>query len=75
MTTCPDLKIELTSKIGKHVFSYFKTHALRDQFVLGVGGGHMPCKLTKIFTVPYPRPWVTATLDPRFFFFFLYLFF
>jgi hypothetical protein len=37
---------------SKHVFSdirYRKTCALTLHFVLGVGGGRMPCKLPKIF--------------------------
>jgi hypothetical protein len=51
MSTWSVLKISLTRKIEKHVFSYFKTHTLRDQFVLGVGGGLLPCNLSKILTV------------------------
>ena len=37
--------------------SYFKTHAFRDQFALGVGGGRLPWNLSKILMVSYVRLW------------------
>ncbi len=41
-----------SAPFSKHVLSdirYRKTCALTSHFVLGVGGGRMPCKLRKIF--------------------------
>jgi hypothetical protein len=54
MATWPVLKIASTRKIGKHVLSdirYRKTCVLTSDFVLGVGGGRLPCILSKILTV------------------------
>jgi hypothetical protein len=40
---------------------YWKTRAQKIDFVPGVGGGRLPCKLPKIFTVPWPLPWPLST--------------
>jgi hypothetical protein len=38
-------------KTGKNVLSHLKERGLTSHFVLGVGGGRLPCNLPKILTV------------------------
>jgi hypothetical protein len=63
MVTWPTLKIVLTWKIWKHVYSHLKSPAFRyqisektcleDRFCNGVGGGRLPWNLSKILMVLY----------------------